>query len=109
MAGLQVFQVWLDRGVLARKVLEPHLEQLKTHPVIAAPANEPDDELMQPTKLGEFGCALLPSLPAIGPFCAAWPDSVSVLVAKEQGLQRQSQTALLIAGAETPMLHSCLM
>ena len=67
VAGLQVFQVWLDRGVLAKKVLEPHLEQLKTHPVIAAPAHEPDDELMQPTKLGEFGCALLLPLPPVGP------------------------------------------
>ena len=57
MAYLQVFQVWQDRGVLATKVLEPHLEQLKSNPVTAAPADDPD-ELMQPAKLDEFGCAL---------------------------------------------------
>ena len=56
MACLQVFQVWHDRGVLANKVLEPHLAQLKSNPVTAAPADEPD-ELMQPAKLDEFGCA----------------------------------------------------
>lgn len=50
--------MWLDRDVLARKVLEPHLEQLKSHPVVAAPADKPDD-LMEPAKLDDFGCASL--------------------------------------------------
>ena len=26
---MQVFQVWLQRGVLAQKVLEPHMQQLQ--------------------------------------------------------------------------------
>ena len=56
MACLQVFQVWHDRDILAKKVLEPHLEQLKSHPVVAPPAEEPD-VLMEPAKLDDFGCA----------------------------------------------------
>ena len=54
-----MFQVWHDRDVLAKKVLEPHLEQLKSHPVVAPPAEEPDD-LLEPAKLDEFGYAPSP-------------------------------------------------
>ena len=71
VACLQVFQVWLDRGVLARKVLEPHLEQLKSHPVVVPPADEPDI-LMETAKLDDFGCALLPIDCRGGPLCTLW-------------------------------------
>ena len=75
---MQVFQVWLQRGVLAQKVLEPHMQQLQQLKASSEAENhEPRaklsareagppamswltadrEEITQGAQLDEFGCA----------------------------------------------------
>lgn len=57
-ACLQTFKLWHKRDVLATKILEPHLENLQTNPVIKAPVVEAAQPLVYPApQLPLFGAA----------------------------------------------------
>jgi len=71
-ACLQTFKLWHKRDVLATKILEPHLENLQTNPVIKPPAVEVAQPLVysiphlpllgaakpiEPEQTEDFGCA----------------------------------------------------